>query len=381
MLKVGILGIGNTGNQIAALGKEKLHIPVIAINSSEKDLETISSDIPRKLIRDKGGLSKGAGKDRSLAKSYLKDSIMGLMNDEDIVSMVDDLDTLYIVSSTGGGTGSGTSPLMADIMAKRFPDVKIILVGILPVKSETLDAHVNTLEYLNELYNVLHDQTYMLYDNDKYSGMPSYQILQKVNEDVVEDINILRCNYNYTTRFNSIDDQDMKKLIDFSGGIDIAWIEDLKEKDCDTATIEEMLIDRLKRNSHVEVQRDKKIKASGLITNLSKTLSAELDDDIPKVVEFTGDPIRAFKHIYINEDRKQPNNVFLIMTGLSKIDDKINKISDRVEEIEERQKVMEEDDALSSIDLSALSEKISDKKKDNGEDQIDLKDIFSNFGL
>jgi hypothetical protein len=173
----------------------------------------------------------------------------------------------------------------------------------------------------------------------------------------------------------------MKRLIDFSGGIDIAWIEDLKEKDCDTVTIEEMLIDRLKRNSHVEVQRDKKIKASGLITNLSKTLSAELDDDIPKVVEFAGDPIRAFKHIYINEDRKQPNNVFLIMTGLSKIDDKINKISDRVEEIEERQKVMEEDDALSGIDLSALSEKISDKKKDNGEDQIDLKDIFNNFGI
>ena len=34
MLEVGIIGIGNAGNQVASLAKEKLNIPVIAINSS-----------------------------------------------------------------------------------------------------------------------------------------------------------------------------------------------------------------------------------------------------------------------------------------------------------------------------------------------------------
>ena len=68
MLNVGIIGLGNTGNQIASLAFDKLHIPVIAVNSSEKDLETIPNAIPKKLISDAKGQSQGAGKNRQLAK-------------------------------------------------------------------------------------------------------------------------------------------------------------------------------------------------------------------------------------------------------------------------------------------------------------------------
>ena len=61
MLNVGIIGIGNTGNQVAALAMKRLNIPVLAINSSEKDLETVPEGVPRRLISDKSGLSQGAG--------------------------------------------------------------------------------------------------------------------------------------------------------------------------------------------------------------------------------------------------------------------------------------------------------------------------------
>ena len=66
MLKVGAIGTGNTGNQVIALAKEKLNIPVMAINSSSKDLETIDPSIPSHLISMKGGDSQGAGKNRKL---------------------------------------------------------------------------------------------------------------------------------------------------------------------------------------------------------------------------------------------------------------------------------------------------------------------------
>ena len=152
MLNVGIIGIGNTGNQVAALAQERLNVPVLAINSSDKDLETISENIPRKLISSKDNSSQGAGKDRKLAKKYLKDSIKALLSDAEVVGMIKDLNVLFIVSSTGGGTGSGTAPIMADIISKTFRSVKTILVGVLPVNSEALSSHVNTLEYMNELY-------------------------------------------------------------------------------------------------------------------------------------------------------------------------------------------------------------------------------------
>lgn len=379
MLEVGIIGIGNTGNQVASLAKEKLGIPVLAINSSEKDLETVPNNIPKKLITDKDGLSSGAGKDRQLAKTYLKDSITNLLKDQEIIDLISPLDVVFIVSSTGGGTGSGTAPLLANIIEARFVDTKVIMVGVLPVNSEALSAHVNTLEYLNELYKVMENQTYMLYDNDKCAGLPSYKLLDKVNNEIVEDINVLRCNYNYTTKLDSIDDRDAKRLISFAGRIVVSRVEDFKEKDTDNMTIEDMLIDNIKKNCHVEAQRDKKIMASGIITNLSQTLTEEFDNNIPKVRDFMGDPIHAFNHIYVNDDRKMPNNVYLILSGLSPINDRINIISDRIEEIEERQKTLESDDALSSVSLSTLSSKISDKEKSNESTTVDLKDIFGKF--
>lgn len=384
MLNVGIIGLGNTGNQIASLAFEKLHIPVIAVNSSSKDLETIPNSIPKKLISDANGQSQGAGKNRQLAKKYLKDSIMGFLSAEDIQSFICELDILFIISSTGGGTGSGTSLVMTSIISSMFPDVHVISVGILPVMSEALSAHVNTLEYLNELYGTLENQTYMLYDNDKYADLPSHKMMEFVNNEVVKDIDVMRCTYNYTTKYDSIDEQDMTRLTSFSGRILVARLEDIKERDLDTTSIEELLLKKIKNCSHVEIQRDQKIAATGLIVNLSDAVSSEFNNHLPKVRDFIGDPDHDFNHVVINEDRKLPNNVFLIMSGLSVVNDKITKISDRIEEIEEKQRIREEENALNSMGVSNLSEKIASKDKSKSHKDVqslDLKNIFDKFGV
>lgn len=381
MLNVGIIGIGNAGNQVAALANENLGIPVIAINSSEKDLETLPVGIPKKLIKDASGFSKGAGKDRKLAKSYLKDTILSFISGDEMKEFMGSLDFCFIVSSTGGGTGSGTAPIMTSILNSTFPDVHTILVGILPVDSEALSSHVNTLEYLSELYDKLPEQVYMLYDNDKLAGESSYHIMETINSEIVKDIDVLRCTYNYTTKYDSIDDRDMTRLITEPGRVFVARLDNFRDKDCDTKSIEEMIIDKIKRSVHVETQRDKLVKATGIITNLSPALNEEFDDNIVSVRDFSGDPIHSFKHIYINDDRSMGNNVFYIMSGLSRVNDKINKISDRIADIEERQRIMNEENALKNVNMNELSEKISDKDTTNKDTDVDLKDIFADFGV
>ena len=384
MLNVGIIGIGNTGNQIASLAYEEKRIPVIAVNSSEKDLETVSEAIPKKLISDADGQSQGAGKNRQRAKKYLKDSIMGFLSSEDVQEFVTGLNVLFIVSSTGGGTGSGTSLIMANIIGAMFPDVHVIVIGVLPVMNEALSAHVNTLEYLNELYTTLENQTYMLYDNDKHADMPSYKMMEYVNREVVEDIDVLRCTYNYTTRYDSIDEEDAKRLISFRGRIVVSRIEDVKEKDLDSITLEDLLIKKIKTCSHVELQRDQKVAATGLIVNLSTNVSSDFDNHLPKVREFIGVPDHDFSHIYINDDRKMANNLFFIMSGLSAINDRIDKISDRIEEIEEKQRIREEENALDAMSINSLSEKIASKDKTkNHKDvsNVNIADIFNKFGV
>ena len=380
MLQVGVIGIGNTGNQIATLAMNELKIPVLAINSSEKDLETVPDSVPKKLISSTKGLSQGAGKNRSLAKSYLKESIMKVLSSDETNKFLNDMDIIFIISSTGGGTGSGTAPLLANIIKSAYADTKVILIGVLPVNNEALSSHVNTLEYLNELYSVLENQTYMLYDNDKYAKLPSYLMMEKVNREIVEDINVIRCTYNLTTRFDSIDEQDMMRLVSFPGRIVVSRLEKIQEKDIDGKSIEDMLIDNLKTNAHAELQRDRKVIASGIIMNLSQTLTESFDNHIPKVREFVGDPIHDFNHIYINEDRKLPNNVFLILSGLAKVNDKINRITDRINEIEDSQKVDDDDDALSDVDVNALSSMVSSNDLSKTKtDTVDIKGIFDKF--
>ena len=252
-----------------------------------------------------------------------------------------------------------------------------------PVNSEALSAHVNTLEYFDEMYKSLPKQTYMLYDNDKLADLPSYQIMEKVNEEVVEDIDVLRCKYNLTTRYDSIDEEDMKRLISFPGRIMVCRLENLKEKDCENVSIEDMLITNIKRNCHVESQRDKKVIASGIITNLSDTLTESFDNHLPKVREFVGEPIHDFNHIYINQERSLPNNVFLILSGLTAVNDKIHKIDDRVKEIQEKEKEMEEN-AMNEIEIASLSQAVSSNDinlhKSEDAKEIDLNDVFAQFG-
>ena len=383
MLNVGVIGLGNTGNQIAALAAEELKIPAMAINSSEKDLETIANKIPKILISDTEGSSKGAGKNRALAKTYLKDSILSIISKEDVQKFISELNVLFLVSSTGGGTGSGTALLMANILSSMFVDTHVIIVGILPVMSEALSAHVNSLEYLNELYSNLENQTYMLYDNDSLYNIPSYKMMDTINREVVKDIDVLRCAFNYTTKYDSIDEQDMKRLISFPGRIMVTRLEDLKERDLDKSSIEDLLISKIKNTNHVELQRDRKVTATGIIVNLSEQVFSDFDNHIPAVREFIGDPDHDFNHLAINDDRKMPNNVFLIMSGMSQVNDRIQKISDRIEEIEQKQKIREEESQLDTLGINELSQKISSKdaKKTVDVEQVDLSNIFSKFGI
>lgn len=380
MLDVGVIGIGNTGNQIALTCYNRLGIPVVAINSSEKDLESLPNSIPKRLLKDRRGLSLGAGKDRKTAKSLLKESLDSIISDSEIINTFKNLDVLFVVSSTGGGTGSGTSPLMYEILDKTFKDVKIILVGVIPSIDETLDSQCNTIGYLKEVYKTLDNPTFMLYDNGK-PDLPYQEVLTAVNENVCNDIDILRCTYNYTTQLDSIDDQDAKKILGKPGRIIVASVTDIKDKDIETSEmLETKLLNDIKKNAHVELQRDKFVMTRGFIANISPELSNVLNTSLPKINENIGEPLNAFKHISINES-KEPNNIFVIMSGLSFIKDRLDTIGYRVSEI---QNAMKRKDNMDDSDIFDIGDDIGqllndDEPMDTGEETLKASDIFSKF--
>lgn len=336
MLRSGIIGTGNCGNQVAAKACHQLNIDGIALNTSDQDLEKVKG--VDNLTTFSLGDKKGAGQSRADAKAALKGEVQRVLEDKEFKSFISSQEIIYIVSSTGGGTGSGISPLLSHLI-RQMTDVPVILVGVLPTLDEDRGVQINTLNYLKELYSVLQEPTYMLYDNNRLVNKGSVNMMTEINASIVRDICILSGFHNISTEFASIDDRDMKRLVSPPGMITLGSVLDINEKDLDTNSIEELMVQDLKTNTHCELDYDGVVANTGIITKLSPRINANFNMNIPEIHGFIGQPsITGFKHIAINSDSSFPNDVFFIASGLSPVNDRIRKINERVAEIDASRK-------------------------------------------
>lgn len=383
MLNVGVIGVGNCGNQVAKLAYTEANCDVFAINTSENDLATIPENIPKKCIGD----LQGSGKNRAAAKAFLKEGVMELTHDEQFARFMSNKEVVLIVSSMGGGSGSGIAPILSSIVRSAYKtedgsELITILVGVLPKLTEGYSTQVNSLDYANELYNVLEEPTYMIFDNNNYAKETSYRVLELVNQEIVDCIKVMQCRYNIPTPYDSIDEKDMKIVLSTPGRISAAMLFDLKEKDVDEMDIEDLLIERLKKSAHTELQRDGIIVRTGLITNLSPRLNAKFDTNLRKVQQFIGEPAEEFVHVAVNSEKAAPNNVMLILAGLSPITDRLDKIKDRIDEIERKSDSLEASDtALSADDIEKMNSRRNYRKPAAKDAEVNLKSIFDKFGV
>lgn len=386
MLNIGIIGIGNAGNQVAALAANEMGIDAICINSSEKDLGMVGGKAKKILIGD----SKGAGKNRDEAKAFIKENLKSICNSEEIDQFFKSADGVnkdfvFIVSSTGGGTGSGSAPMFADIMRALRPNTNFILIGIMPSISEAFSAQVNTCEYFKELYSACTDIPYMVYDNEKMSDKPINVMMDTINKAIVDDLKVIRGDYQFPTKYCSIDEKDATSILTTTGRIVIAGARDIRQKQLDKKTIGQFIVDDLKENCHAEMNRDKKVHRLGIISYLDADVNEKFDGQLQDVQEFIGTPIETFTHFAIKgEDVSEiPNVIYLIASGLSRIDDRIERVAARVQEIQDAQeKLKAHQDSLEGIDISALNAKKEIRKKSEtaADAKVDVSNIFAKFG-
>lgn len=374
MIKYGIIGLGNCGGQITAKAAKELDVNGIVLNTSDQDLEKVKDAGDNVHVFHLGD-KQGAGQNRMEAKVALKEAIQVVVEDEDFKKFIKELEVIYIVSSTGGGTGSGIAPIMYDLV-NSMSTATCILIGVLPTLEEDRGIQVNSLNYLNEIYNCLEDVRYMIYDNNNFTNLSSVNMMQKINQCVVNDIQILSGYFNTATEYTSMDNRDMLKVISSPGGIIVASVRDISEKDLDTLSIEERIIEDLKTNAHCEFDRDGIVQYTGIIVRLSERINETLNMNIPAIRGFIGEPKgTGFKHIYINTDQSLPNDAFFIASGMSPINDRIVKINERVAELDAKSTERSKATALES---SVLGEGSLEEKKTGN---TDISYIFERFGV
>jgi len=156
--EIKVMGVGGAGNntisrmmQVGIVGAE-----VVAVNTDAQDLLYTDSDDKVLIGRD---LTKGlgAGADPNVGMESARESR------EDIKESLEGGDMVFITCGLGGGTGTGASPVIADIAKK----MGLLTVGIvtLPFSMEGRMRMENAKRGLDELQKVV--DTLIVIPNDK----------------------------------------------------------------------------------------------------------------------------------------------------------------------------------------------------------------------
>ncbi len=126
-INVVVVGVGGAGcNAVNRMKKLGLSTPTIAINTDMAHLMSIEAD--KKILLKKGTRGLGAG---GLVERGESSAILAR---KEIAGFFKGVDVAFITTGLGGGTGTGATPVIADI-AREFGAL-VITIATLPFKIE-----------------------------------------------------------------------------------------------------------------------------------------------------------------------------------------------------------------------------------------------------
>lgn len=173
---VAFVGIGKAGcklaNEFRALGYSAYFI-----NSSAKDLELI--DAPKNM-KYHIPFAQGTNGDRTLAKQYCKEYFDLILNN--IKSKLGNFTHIIFCFSSGGGTGSGISPILVNNMIKKTEDIDFGVICALPSKNEHPKAKYNSYECSKELQMIQDLKNIYLINNELTNFQNTSTNLDMINQ-------------------------------------------------------------------------------------------------------------------------------------------------------------------------------------------------------
>lgn len=146
-------GGGNIGELLAQEGYK-----VLAINTSEEDLSTLKNVGAKYHIKEGTGCSKN----RTTAKYLFTNDMENIISK--IKSFTDGFEFVYLIFSAGGGTGSGISPVLSEVLMQdvfveedehgKYTNKYLGIVTILASEDDSPQARENTITCMNEIMSV-----------------------------------------------------------------------------------------------------------------------------------------------------------------------------------------------------------------------------------
>lgn len=210
-MKVVVVGLGECGGNIAdefarldSRARRQRGIEIVtgafAVNTDTADLsglQTISPDHQHRILfggRRTGG--HGVGKINELGAEIAREDGDKIVDAIRTVPHFFETDAFLLVAGVAGGTGSGSMPIVAQMIRERYLDKPIYALAVLPFahEEETEERSVyNTATSLKSLYPIV-DATFLI-DNQRYirKDFSLRNNLAKINSLIVEPFYNLLC--------------------------------------------------------------------------------------------------------------------------------------------------------------------------------------------
>lgn len=350
---LGIIGVGQGGSMIADKFSSN-GFPAIAINYSERDLESCSN------IQNKIRLfgSEGVGKERELATQLMNDNWETVLSNVKKNFSHPSIQVIFIIFSTGGGTGSGVSPMLIDLLQNDMEDKVFVACPILPSHNESVVAHINTLECLKQLSQL--DVCILPIDNSNIDASSKHDLYKKANDSFYKLINSILEQTEQNSPYGNLDQRDLIALLSNRGFTHIAHVDISKLKEGLNLS-KESVCNSIKlswRNSIITKPSLTKIIRFGFIFNGQENLMSSISiDDL--LSEFDNQPLDIFEGFYT----KEKGDVYTILTGLEFDMERLNFIESKtIDDTDNLQNALVRSHSI-SYKQSNLAIKPKDKEK------------------
>ncbi len=176
-----LIGTGRCGNKIVdEMLETDGRYTGLFINTTDVDLSDLENAKQRNTFIVPN--ASGTGKNRNTAKQYVQEEDQKIL---DRISKYTQQDTIICIASADGGSGSGITPLLINLINAIIEGKTINLVAVLPRYNEGKRALENTIAFWNEvmkLYSRGIIKSIMLVDNNKRDTDT------EINEKLIEDL-------------------------------------------------------------------------------------------------------------------------------------------------------------------------------------------------
>ena len=316
-----LIGLGAAGNKAAICAVENNIMSIrntMLINSTLKDIPAEYQNKEGAIVHQLFGAYGGCGKERQMSYGLLEETLKrDVLNLDGFlhVGEADEAELVIIVSSTEGGTGSGSAPLIANYIRSVY-GISVHVFGIAGFEDDVRGMR-NTVDFFKEMSDQF---TVECIKNSKFLSECNGNRIKaekKANEEFCKKISVLM-GLQIRDSEHNIDPTDLLKLSTEEGYMIIETCI-FNEKIKNREQFKQAVIDTFDKSKALDVDTESMSKL-GVIMNI-KEENTDYIDYRDVLVDRFGVPYETYEHI--QSESNMPEFIAFICAGLKMPTDEV----------------------------------------------------------